>query len=69
MSKQLPYGNISSEYLSGEHGFHGEKFRRIAGRVTGEKRKRELIEYSMQFLKVGEFGRSSAEREGRTECV
>ena len=50
----------SSEYLSGEHGFHGEKFRRIAGRVTGEKRKRELIEYATQFLKDGEFGRSSA---------
>jgi hypothetical protein len=49
-----------SEYLSGEHGFHGEKFRRIAGRVAGEKRKRELIEYATQFLKDGEFGRSSA---------
>ena len=39
------------EYESGEHCFHGEKYRRV-GEVCGEEnRKRELLEYSDRFVK------------------
>jgi predicted NAD-dependent protein-ADP-ribosyltransferase YbiA (DUF1768 family) len=39
------------EYSSGEGCFHGEKFLRIGNMCGNEERKKELLEYSMKFLK------------------
>ena len=44
-------GDGRREYESGEHCFHGEKYRRIGMFCKDENRKRELLEYSGKFLK------------------
>jgi predicted NAD-dependent protein-ADP-ribosyltransferase YbiA (DUF1768 family) len=61
-SKKIEYGSLSNFwnrevviddriYESGEHAFHGEKYKRISDLCTDENRKRELLEYSIKFLK------------------
>jgi predicted NAD-dependent protein-ADP-ribosyltransferase YbiA (DUF1768 family) len=42
-------------YESGEHTFHGEKYRRLGKLCKDENRKMELLEYSKKFLKGGCF--------------
>jgi predicted NAD-dependent protein-ADP-ribosyltransferase YbiA (DUF1768 family) len=45
-------------YPSGEHAFHGEKYKQIAEKgtnITGTKRKKELEDYGEKFTSSGEF--------------
>jgi len=42
-------------YESGEHCFHGEKYRRIGELCEDEKRKKELLEYSSKFMKPSQY--------------
>jgi len=51
------------QYSSGEHAFHGEKYRRLAKHST---RTAELLDYSKQFLRCNDGGMSAldAKRKG-----
>lgn len=58
--------DLVREYSSGENCFHGEKFIRIGQLCENEKRKKELIEYSKNFLKgVGEIDGNKVKKMGR----
>jgi predicted NAD-dependent protein-ADP-ribosyltransferase YbiA (DUF1768 family) len=43
-------------YESGEHAYHGEKYRLLGELCEDEKRKKELIDYSEKFVKPSLFG-------------
>jgi ribA/ribD-fused uncharacterized protein len=45
------YDGLVFSYESGEHCFHGEKYRRIGDMCKNEDRKRQLLEYSSKFMK------------------
>jgi len=42
-------------YPSGEHAYHGEKYRQIGLRTENEERKKKLLEYAKKFTSTGEF--------------
>jgi len=45
------YDGLVFSYESGEHCFHGEKYRRVGALCKNEDRKRQLLEYSSKFMK------------------
>ena len=47
------------QYSSGEHAFHGEKFRRLSKLSKNATRKAELLRYSKQFLRCNDGGMSA----------
>ena len=54
------------QYSSGEHAFHGEKYRRLAKQSKDSARTAELLDYSKQFLRCNDGGMSAldAKRKG-----
>jgi len=54
------------QYSSGEHAFHGEKYRRLAKHSKDAARQTELNDYSKQFLRCNDGGMSAldAKRKG-----
>lgn len=44
-----------SFYQSGEHCFHGEKYKKLGNISNDINRKKELLKYSKKFLNVSEF--------------
>jgi len=54
------------QYSSGEHAFHGEKYRRLAKLSKDSARTAELLDYSKQFLRCNDGGMSAldAKRKG-----
>uniref|UniRef100_A0A6C0HHV6 NADAR domain-containing protein n=1 Tax=viral metagenome TaxID=1070528 RepID=A0A6C0HHV6_9ZZZZ len=54
------------QYSSGEHAFHGEKYRRLAKHSKDAARQTELHDYSKQFLRCNDGGMSAldAKRKG-----
>jgi len=54
------------QYSSGEHAFHGEKYRRLAKHSENASRKAELLDYSKQFMRCYDGGMSAldAKRKG-----
>lgn len=42
-------------YESGEHCFHGEKYRRIGNLSKNEDRKKQLLEYATKFMKPSPY--------------
>lgn len=52
------------EYESGEHCFHGEKYRRLGMLCEHENRKKELLEYAKLFVKKSCFGNAIEAKKG-----
>lgn len=42
-------------YPSGEHAYHGEKYRQIGLQTEDEERKKKLLDYANKFTSIGEF--------------
>jgi predicted NAD-dependent protein-ADP-ribosyltransferase YbiA (DUF1768 family) len=59
-------GEEVHQYSSGEHAFHGEKYRRLAKHSKDASRTAELLDYSKQFLRCNDGGMSAldAKRKG-----
>jgi predicted NAD-dependent protein-ADP-ribosyltransferase YbiA (DUF1768 family) len=59
-------GEEVHQYSSGEHAFHGEKYRRLAKHSKDSARTAELLDYSKQFLRCNDGGMSAldAKRKG-----
>jgi predicted NAD-dependent protein-ADP-ribosyltransferase YbiA (DUF1768 family) len=59
-------GEYVYQYSSGEHAFHGEKYRRLAKHSNDATRTVELLDYSKQFLRCNDGGMSAldAKRKG-----
>jgi predicted NAD-dependent protein-ADP-ribosyltransferase YbiA (DUF1768 family) len=59
-------GEEVHQYSSGEHAFHGEKYRRLAKHSKDADRTAELLDYSKQFLRCNDGGMSAldAKRKG-----
>ena len=49
------FGHVFFSYESGEHCFHGEKYRRIGNFCKNEDRKRKLLEYATKFMKPSPY--------------
>jgi hypothetical protein len=57
------------QYSSGEHAFHGEKFRRLSKLSKNTSRKAELLRYSKQFLRCNDGGISALDAKRKSESA